>query len=153
MPDKQQITEDIDVRLVQTPSDFEGAKKLRFKVFVEEQGVPFKEETDQFDIVASHAVAVKSWQIVGTGRMFVDPSGEAKIGRMAVQSELRGSGIGSRILNVLEQHARETGCESVTVNAQSYVAEFYGNHGYIAQGEPFMEVGIEHLRMTKALNS
>ena len=41
MPDKQQNTEDIDVRLVQTPSDFEGAKKLRFKVFVEEQGVPF----------------------------------------------------------------------------------------------------------------
>ena len=84
MPDKQQNTEDIDVRLVQTPSDFEGAKKLRFKVFVEEQGVPFKEETDQFDIVASHAVAVKSWQIVGTGRMFVDPSGEAKIGTCGI---------------------------------------------------------------------
>ena len=122
-------------------------------MFVEEQGVPLEDETDQFDIVASHAVAVKAGQVVATGRMFVDPYGEAKIGRMAVEAKLRGSGIGRGILDVLEQHAREIGCESVTVNAQSYVAGFYGKHGYIAQGEPFMEVGIEHLRMTKALNS
>ena len=152
MLDKQKHTQNIEIRLVRDSSDFESAKQLRLKVFVEEQGVPLEDEADQFDNVASHAVAVKAGQVVATGRMFVDPSGEAKIGRMAVEAELRGSGIGRGILDVLEQYAREIGCESVTVNAQSYVAGFYGEHGYIAQGEPFMEVGIEHLRMTKALN-
>ena len=111
-----------------------------------------EDETDQFDIVASHAVAVKAGQIVATGRMFVDSFGEAKIGRMAVEMALRSSGIGGGILKILEQHARGIGCTFVTVNAQSYVAGFYGKHGYVAQGDPFLEVGIEHLRMTKVLN-
>ena len=36
------------------------------------------------------------------------------------------------------------------VHAQAYVQSFYEDRGYAAEGDPFDEVGIEHIRMVKA---
>jgi predicted GNAT family N-acyltransferase len=37
------------------------------------------------------------------------------------------------------------------LNAQRRAEAFYGANGYVAEGEPFLDAGIEHVRMTKAL--
>jgi predicted GNAT family N-acyltransferase len=39
----------------------------------------------------------------------------------------------------------------MVLNAQRRAEGFYAAHGYVAEGETFMDAGIEHVRMTKAL--
>ena len=68
---------------------------------------------------------------------------------MAVRSGLRRQGIGGRVLRFLEEEAKARGVRIVVLHAQSYVAQFYSNHGYREEGEQFMEAGIQHILMRK----
>ena len=139
------------VKLVETPEEWEAACRLRVRVYVCEQGVPLADEFDEHDAGAVHAAAVADGAVVGTGRMFTLPTGETLIGRMAVEPANRREGIGGLVLDFLEEQAALGGATSVTLHAQTYVTAFYEGHGYVACGEPFMEVRIEHIKMVKRL--
>jgi predicted GNAT family N-acyltransferase len=139
------------VKLVETPEEWKAVRRLRERVFVREQGTTLAEEFDEHDAGAVHAAAVAGGAVVGTGRMYTLPSGETRIGRMAVDQTMRREGIGGLVLAFLEERAALGGAASVTLHAQTYVRAFYERHGYSTCGEPFMEVGIEHVKMVKRL--
>lgn len=139
------------VKLVETPEELAGAAAVRRRVFVEEQGVPLEEEYDAYDAAAAHVVAIIEGRVIGTGRLFMDETGEAHIGRMAVDRRWRRNGIGSRVLDALEQEARRQRITRVVLHAQTYVQQFYATHGYAAEGPFFIEAGIEHVAMEKVL--
>lgn len=141
----------VQVKLVETQAESESIKDLRVQVFVREQGVPLSEEFDEHEESAVHAVALIEGRIVGTGRMYELPSGETQIGRMAVEPRHRRDGIGGLVLAFLEAQAGQRGVREVILHAQTYVQSFYERHGYVVDGEPFMEVDIEHVRMVKRL--
>jgi predicted GNAT family N-acyltransferase len=92
--------------------------------------------------------------VVGTGRLLRTAGGVARIGRIAVLPEWRGQGTGSRILRLLEEAALARGARQVLVHAQVQAVDFYLRRGYgaPAAGEPFMEDGMPHQRMTKPLS-
>ena len=137
--------------IVRRAADSELAEllELRREVFVREQGVPPEMEHDELDITAIHAVARSDGEVIGTGRLMLLPGPEAHIGRMAVRSGLRRQGIGGRVLRFLESEAWALGVPAVLLHAQSYVAQFYRNHGYREEGEQFTEAGIPHIVMRK----
>lgn len=139
------------VKLVETPDELAGASAVRRRVFVEEQGVPVEEEYDAYDSVAVHAVAIDGGDVIGTGRLFTNDAGEAHIGRMAVDEKWRRLGIGGRVLEALEEEARRQKMGRVVLHAQTYVQQFYAKHGYTPHGPLFIEAGIEHVAMGKAL--
>ena len=141
----------VSIKLVETPADMEAAIAVRFRVFVDEQGVSPEEERDHADATALHVLAVLDGTTVGTGRLLGLPSGEAHIGRMAVDQPHRRTGVGSLILGRLEQEARRLGLSSSILHAQTYVKAFYAAHGYREEGEVFIEAGIEHILMRKIL--
>lgn len=145
------MTECIVVKLAETLAELEGAASVRRRVFVEGQGVPVEEEYDEYDAVAVHAIASAGEQVIGTGRLFKDESGKAHIGRMAVDEKYRRMGIGGRVLKALEDEARRQKMGRVVLHAQTYVQQFYAKHGYTPHGPLFMEAGIEHVAMGKAL--
>ena len=142
---------DVTVTLVETPEELEGARAVRRRVFVEEQGVPFEEEYDDYDAVCTHAVAIAGGAVIGTGRMFDQGSGEARIGRMAVDAAYRHRGVGRLVLQTLEAEARRQGLLRSVLHAQTYVQDFYLHLGYAPEGPLFMEAGIEHVTMCKEL--
>ncbi len=147
---------DVTVRLAQTEAERLQAYAIRAQVFVLEQRVPLTEEMDSEDPTATHAIAYVGGIAVGTGRLvFGEETGgavsEARIGRMAVLRAWRRKGLGARILQTLEASARENGASYITLHAQTYVKDFYAAHGYVPEGPPFLEVGIEHLLMRKPL--
>lgn len=122
----------------------DDAQRLRIEVFVIEQGVPVELEWDEADSVSMHAVAYdEDGQPVATGRLLPD----GHIGRMAVRQSLRGSGIGSQVLQALLNEARRNGHQELVLHAQVHAQGFYAQHGFVAEGEIFMEAGIEHCRM------
>jgi YbgC/YbaW family acyl-CoA thioester hydrolase len=124
------------------------AQALRTQVFVHEQGIPQELEWDTDDAHCVHAVAYNYYgSPLGTGRLLPD----GHIGRMAVLKAMRGSRVGSALLSELMDEARRRGHTEVALNAQSYVAPFYRKAGFVEQGEEFMEAGIAHVAMSRAL--
>ncbi len=139
---------EITVKLVETEEDMEAAVGVRFRVFVDEQSVPPEIELDEYDAVATHAIAFLDGQAIGTGRAILEGGG-ARIGRMAVDSRHRRGGVGGLILRFLEDEAREQGATEFVLHAQEYVKAFYAVHGYEEHGDTFMEAGILHVEMRK----
>lgn len=70
---------------------------------------------------------------------------------MAVLSAWRGRGVGSAMLARLMDVARYAGFERVGLNARSDTQAFYARLGFVARGEEYVEVGIRHQRMERAL--
>jgi predicted GNAT family N-acyltransferase len=137
------------VKRSESHEEAEAVRILRTRVFVEEQGVAPELEIDGLDDTAVHAVAYQDGAVIGTGRLILDTSTDARIGRMAVEASLRRSGVGSAVLAFLESEARSQGIIRVTLHAQYYVKEFYAKRGYHERGDTFMEAGILHVEMTK----
>ena len=70
---------------------------------------------------------------------------------MSVLKEFRGRGVGRRILEALENKARQLGMPVMHLNAQMTAAEFYRRAGYEQEGKVFIEAGLEHVAMKKTL--
>lgn len=137
------------IRLVTGSWDALGtdAAAVRIAVFVQEQQIAPELEWDEHDAVCLHCVAYAGAQPVGTGRLLAD----GHIGRMAVLADYRRGGLGGRILERLVDRASDRGDEHVILSAQTYVLGFYRQHGFVARGEVYEEVGIPHQEMTRAL--
>jgi predicted GNAT family N-acyltransferase len=121
---------------------------IRFRVFVDEQGVPRDMEEDEHDPHALHLlVRDAQGQPIGCARLL--HSGQ--IGRMAVLQAYRCQGIGSRLLQQLLQLAGQTGLPRVFLHAQCQAEGFYRRAGFTPVGEVFMEAGISHREMHLSL--
>jgi len=124
------------------------AMPLRERVFVMEQGVPAELERDARDRHCRHAVATTAaGEVVGTGRLLPD----GHIGRMAVAAPWRNRGIGGLMLEALVAEAARLGFREVVLNAQIDAVDFYLRHGFVPQGEIFIEAGIRHQTMHRTL--
>ena len=143
---------EVTVRRAQSADDLHALHALRWQVFVEEQGVPPELESDELDETACQALAFMDGSVAGTGRVVMIEGGEARVGRMAVHADVRRQGIGGQVLRFLETAAAAEGAVEVTLHAQRYVSAFYLAHGYVEEGEPFEEAGIEHIMMRKRLD-
>lgn len=71
---------------------------------------------------------------------------------MAVAEERRRENIGAQLLGVAEDWARGQGYRLIVLNARLGAEGFYARYGYLAEGEPFDENTVPHIRMTKALS-
>jgi YbgC/YbaW family acyl-CoA thioester hydrolase len=128
------------------------ARRIRTRVFVEEQRIPKELEWDEADVTALHAVAYNRLdQAIATGRLLQPAPGVARIGRIAVHRVLRGSGIGRQVLQALLEAARDRGDREALLHAQCSAEAFYREAGFSARGEIFHEAGIAHIEMARAL--
>jgi len=122
------------------------AGPIRFSIFVGEQNVPQGIELDDKDAECTHAIAYDAdGKAIGTGRLLPD----GHIGRMAVVKEWRRRGVGADILSALTEEARKQGHKEVVLSAQLQAAEFYREHGFVAEGKVYEEAGILHQKMLK----
>jgi predicted GNAT family N-acyltransferase len=136
------------VRVVTWDAERTRLEGLRTGVFVLEQQVPAELEFDEDDRVCRHALALDTGgRAIGCARLL----GDGSIGRVAVQSAWRSRGVGSAMLARLMDVARYAGFERVSLKARSDTREFYERYGFVARGEEFVEVGIRHQRMERAL--
>jgi len=123
------------------------ASAIRFKVFVEEQRVPAEIELDAHDEESLHAVVFSGDSPVATARLLPD----GHIGRMAVLKEWRGKGAGALMLTTLMKMAKLLGHRQILLSAQTHAVPFYRAHGFTEEGEEYMEAGIPHQDMKRAL--
>ena len=144
------LAEVLEVRLASTEEEVEAALRLRHRVFCCEQGVSPSADRDGRDPEATHLVAIEDGRVVGTCRLLFRGR-SARLGRLAVEPELRRRGVGGAILDQAAQAAREAGAERIELHAQTYARELYEREGYAGQGDEFVEEGIAHVSMRKTL--
>jgi len=138
-----------DIREADWKLDGRTLSNIRRIVFIVEQSVPQEEEWDGRDEESWHWLATDdSGRPIGTARLLP----EGQIGRMAVLQEFRGYGIGAALLERAVVKAAHLGFPSVFLNAQTHALDFYRKSGFEPEGEEFMEAGIPHYRMTRALS-
>ena len=87
-----------------------GIADVRLEVFVGEQAVPFVQEIDARDFLATtiHILAVGAdGAALGAGRLLRDPARPDRVhlGRLAVRRIARGTGLGARLVAALEDAA------------------------------------------------
>jgi predicted GNAT family N-acyltransferase len=141
------VSGNVRVIAITSRAELEQAWSIRRRVFIEEQHVPEEIELDEDDRLAFHALAFLDGVAVGTGRMVFHGDDEVKIGRMAVRSDLRSSGIGREILLFLMNEARARGFKKAVLHAQLTAEGFYLRCGYQPIGAVFDEAGIAHRKM------
>ena len=142
------IPSDFRIEPADYATDLADLRAVRETVFILEQKVPEEEEWDDLDPRCHHVLARdEAGRPIGTGRL----TPEHKIGRMAVLRAWRGKGVGSALLVALMDKARSLGWTEVKLNAQVSALDFYARHGFEPYGERFMEAGIEHQAMRRAI--
>ncbi|MFC8345415.1 GNAT family N-acetyltransferase [Streptomyces sp. NPDC057280] len=149
------------VRVAEDPADREMCFAVRKQVFVVEQGVPEDLEYDAYDAVAVHVLAVRDdGTALGTGRLLYGSEAAEKVGgdltlgslgRLAVAEEARGLGVGVALVRAIEDAARARGLAAVDLHAQTHALGFYERLGYEAYGPEYLEAGIPHQGMRRAL--
>jgi predicted GNAT family N-acyltransferase len=145
---------EIDVRIVATPRQRKDAFAVRIAVFVDEQRIPRSEELDEADTSAIHCTGYVEGKPVAAGRLLIAPvhdneTAYAKVGRMAVLKQHRGTGLGARVLRALEQAGIDRGVRTFRLSAQLSAQGFYAGQGYTPIGDVYDEVGIPHVAMEK----
>jgi len=142
----------VDVRVGGWAELGRDAGAIRSQVFIDEQKIPAEMEWDAADAGCVHAVAYNRFGVpLATGRLLQHVPGVAKIGRMAVRQALRGSGVGRHVLDALMQASRERGDREAVLHAQTSAAVFYARAGFMPRGAEFVEAGIPHVEMVRAL--
>jgi predicted GNAT family N-acyltransferase len=75
----------------------------------------------------------------------------ARIGRMAVKKQMRGSDLGRRVLHALMDAAAHRGDKEVILHAQCSAEGFYKRSGFEPHGAIFEDAGIAHIEMVRHL--
>jgi predicted GNAT family N-acyltransferase len=139
-----------EVRPARGQSEIDAALALRYEVFCIEQGVSLEEERDGLDGEALHLVVLDDGEVVGTCRLLLVGS-EVKLGRMAVAASHRGRGLAAELLVEADVRSRELRAERIALAAQLTAQSLYERAGYAPYGDVFLDAGIEHVMMGKAL--
>ncbi|WP_065333542.1 GNAT family N-acetyltransferase [Tritonibacter mobilis] len=136
---------------IDVTQDLKACLKLRFEVFVDEQGVPVEEERDALDDSATHLLALQDGTPVGTARIvFQDDT--AKIGRVCVVKTARGTGLGAKLIEACVSVAgNQAGITRAKLGAQTHAIGFYEKLGFEVYGPVYLDAGIDHRDMVKPL--
>lgn len=131
--------------------DIATCQHLRRVVFIEEQGVSEADEVDGLDGSAIHLLALDGAEPVGTARLLVKGA-VGKIGRVCVLPVARGTGLGAALIrSALDVLRDQPGVTEAYLGSQSHATGFYEKLGFAVEGEEFMDAGIPHRHMRRAL--
>ena len=135
---------------VSVTRDIALCQQIRGIVFTDEQGVSQADEVDGADGEAVHFLAQHNGTAVGTARIIL--KGEtAKIGRVCVLKDARGTHQGQALMQACIEWAREEGFSRAVLGAQLDALGFYEKLGFAAFGPVFNDAGIDHREMEMTL--
>ena len=133
----------LEIEIIDWHDKQDALQAIRKSVFIDEQHVPKELEWDGRDTECTQFLASINSIPAATARL----TPEGQIGRMAVLKDFRGNGFGSQLLVAVLEQAKHAGYAQVFLHAQVSVIKFYEQHGFIAEGDVFMDAGIEHRTM------
>jgi ElaA protein len=130
-----------------TPVTLYALLRLRVDVFVVEQSCPYPElDGRDAEPGTRHVWLADGDTPLAYLRILDEPGGTARIGRVCVAAPARGSGLAGRLMRATLDLL---GPRPSVLDAQTYLAGFYGGLGYVRSGPEFVEDGIPHIPMAR----
>jgi predicted GNAT family N-acyltransferase len=142
----------IEIRSPKTEAEWKKYDDFRWEVLrkpLKMSHIPLK---DNLEDSSYHFMAITiSKKILACGRVHMNNEYEAQIRYMGVSDDIRRMGVGTSMVNKLEDKAKTLGAKYVTLNARNIALDFYKSLGYI-EIEPYeSDIKIPHTRMEKIL--
>ena len=134
------------------PRTLHDLLRLRVDVFVVEQQCAYPELDGRDAEPDARQVWIQGGDgtVLATLRMLTDTDGSARIGRVATAVPARGAGLAARLM----EHALTLAAgRPVVLEAQSQLRGWYARFGFEVSGAEYLEDGIAHVPMRRALQS
>ena len=130
---------------------------LRIEVFVKEQKVPIELELDDKDHSDNtvHIGYFHEDNLIGVARLIDMDKDVIHIGRVVIDKEYRGQGIGRELIIGCENIAQQILKRKIIIelSAQIQAENFYKSLGYNRVNDKiYLDAGIEHVDMRKVIN-
>ena len=146
MPTSTSSPPALRVRPVATEADWAEARRVRTRVFIEEQACPPEEEWDAHDAPEARGVATRhllgeaGGAVVAVSRwrpVMHEGAPAAKLERFAVLPAYRGCGHGRTMIAQTLAEARAAGFTAFVLHAQAPLEGLYASFGFRRVGAPF----------------
>ena len=123
--------------------------RLRQEIFVVEQNCVYL-DLDGLDQQSAHILCWENETLLAVLRCL--PPGlsyaQSSLGRIVAAPAARGKKLGRELVERGIAYNQRVWPESdIRIGAQAYLENFYTSLGFITDGEPYMEDGIQHIHM------
>lgn len=145
------------IKILETKEELNLGFALRIEVFVKEQNVPMELEIDEKDNSENtvHIGFFDNNKLIGVARLIDMDKDVIHIGRVAIDREYRGRGIGHELIIGCENIAKQILKKEIIIelSAQIQAEKFYESLGYNRVNDKiYLDAGIEHVDMRKVIN-
>ena len=145
------------IKILKSKEELNLGFVLRIEVFVKEQNVPIELELDEKDYSENtvHIGYFNNDKLIGVARLIDMDKDVIHIGRVVIDKEYRGQGIGRELIVGCETTAKHILKREVTIelSAQIQAEKFYESLGYNRVNDKiYLDAGIEHVDMRKVIN-
>ena len=145
------------IKILKSKEELNLGFALRIEVFVKEQKVPMELELDEKDN-SEHTVHIGYFndnKLIGVARLIDLDKDIIHIGRVVIDKEYRGQGIGRELIIGCENIAQQILKRKIIIelSAQIQAENFYKSLGYNRVNDKiYLDAGIEHVDMRKVIN-
>ena len=145
------------IKILKSKEELNLGFALRIEVFVKEQKVPIELELDEKDN-SEHTVHIGYFndnKLIGVARLIDLDKDVIHIGRVVIDKEYRGKGIGRELIIGCETTAKNILKREIIIelSAQIQAEKFYESLGYNRVNDKiYLDAGIEHVDMRKVIN-
>ena len=145
------------IKILSSKEEINLGFALRIEVFVKEQNVPMELEIDEKDNSENtvHIGYFNGDKLIGVARLVDMDKDVIHIGRVAIDREYRGRGIGHELIIGCENIAQQILKRKIIIelSAQIQAENFYKSLGYNRVNDKiYLDAGIEHVDMRKEIN-
>ena len=145
------------IKILKSKEELNLGFALRIEVFVKEQKVPIELELDDKDYSENtvHIGYFHDDNLIGVARLIDMDKDVIHIGRVVIDKEYRGQGIGRELIigceNIAQQILKRK--TIIELSAQIQAENFYKSLGYNRINDKiYLDAGIEHVDMRKVIN-
>lgn len=145
------------IKILKNKEELNLGFALRIEVFVKEQKVPIELELDDKDHSDNtvHIGYFHEDNLIGVARLIDMDKDVIHIGRVVIDKEYRGQGIGRELIigceNIAQQILKRK--TIIELSAQIQAENFYKSLGYNRVNDKiYLDAGIEHVDMRKVIN-
>ena len=145
------------IKILKSEEELNLGFALRIEVFVKEQKVPIELELDDKDHSDNtvHIGYFHEDNLIGVARLIDMDKDVIHIGRVVIDKEYRGQGIGRELIIGCENIAQQILKRKIIIelSAQIQAENFYKSLGYNRVNDKiYLDAGIEHVDMRKVIN-
>ena len=116
-------------------------------------GLDYSEADIEAEAEQVQVVALERGEVVGTLLLRGEEAGLVQMRQVAVSQKKQGRGIGRDLVKFAEALVWAECGDEIFLHAREPVVAFYEALGYERVGDPFIEIGIEHVKMRKRLDT